>query len=302
MDIGTGASEVVQEVIRRKPMHRKFLQESIRALDAAERLEAERYIEFMRAEGLSPSSLASAYLVIVDDTFREELRFRETGRYRYSTFAEANEAVYSNAGYMRDYMVGLALSSFWWRNHSLMRRFFKQQLSQLCREGATYREVGPGHGMYLLEALRSGRFSSYEGVDVSATSIQLTRRVVEGGFFGPLPLVRLLHADFLASRDLEPTDVLVMGEVLEHLEDPHVFMRRAAEVVLPGGRLFLTTCINAPAVDHLYNPETVVALESLFALHGFSIVERVLLGRDGKPIDECERQRLAINVAYVLAR
>ncbi len=291
---------IVEEVLRRNPRHRRFLMRALGGLTATELDEVAAYVRFMLSEGLTHEQLATAYLTIVGDTFREELYFRETGRYRFSTFAEAQNAVYDNPVYMRDYMVGLALSSFWWANHTALRRFFDAQIPRLRAKSGLYREVGPGHGMYFLESMRHCDFDSYEGVDVSATSINLTRRIVESGFFGSFPRARLKHIDFLAGGPLEPASVLVMGEVLEHVEDPAAFLRRAHETLTDDGLFFLTTCINAPAVDHLYNPETVQNLEDLFTRHGFAIADRCVIARDGASLEQCERERLAINVAYLL--
>jgi hypothetical protein len=300
IDQRADAARIVDEVLRRKPMHRKFLTRALDGLTAAETDDVARYIQFLLQEGLTHEQLGTAYLTIVGDTFREELYFREAGRYRFSTFAQARAAVYDNPVYMRDYMIGLALSSFWWANHTALRRFFDAQLPRLKAKSGLYREVGPGHGMYFLEAMRHCAFAVYEGIDISPTSINLTRRIVESGFFGEFPRARLVHADFLAGGALERSSALVMGEVLEHVENPGVFLRRAHDTLTDDGIFFLTTCINAPAVDHLYNPESVGSLEALFRQHRFAIVDRCVIPRDGASLEQCERERLAINVAYLL--
>jgi len=296
------SAEIVRLVLARKPMHRKFLLRAIADLSQAENAEVETYIAFQQQCGLSAERIAGGYLTIVEDTFNEELRFRETGRYRFSTFAEAQSAVYDNHDYMSRYMVGLALSSFWWSNHMKMRRFFKSHLPALAERSGIYREVGPGHGMYFLESMRKCRFSVYEGIDISPTSVAMTRRVVDSGFFGVFPHARVVEADFLAPAELQPADVLVMGEVLEHVENPGLFLTRAHQTTVPDPVFFLTTCINAPAIDHLYNPESVQRLEQLFADHGFVVRERCIVPRDGATLQECVRDRLAINVAYLLGK
>jgi hypothetical protein len=293
---------IVDEVLRRNRMHRRFLNRAIQGLTDTEHEDVARYVQFMLQEGLTHEQLATAYLTIVGDTFREELFFRENGHYRFSTFAQAQSAVYDNPVYMRDYMIGLALSSFWWANHTALRRFFDAQMPHLKTRSGLYREVGPGHGMYFLESMRQCSFDIYEGIDISPTSIGLTRRIVESEFFGSFPRARLVHADFLAGGTLEPSSALVMGEVLEHVQDPAIFLDRAHETLADDGVFFLTTCINAPAVDHLYNPESVANLESLFAQRGFATIDRCVIPRDGATLEQCEQEKLAINVAYLLQK
>jgi len=296
------SADIVRIVLARKPMHRKFLLRAISDLNDSERAEVERYIAFLLHDGLTAEVIANGYLTIVEDTFIEEMRFRETGRYRYSTFAEAQATVYDNHEYMSRYMVGLALSSFWWSNHMKMRRFFQSHLPAMAARTGTYREVGPGHGMYFLESMRRCNFRLYEGVDISPTSVEMTRRVIDSGFFGTFANARIVHADFLKAPDLTPSNVLVMGEVLEHVENPGPFLARAFETTVRDPIFFLTTCINAPAVDHLYNPESVERLELLFAEHGFVVRDRCIVPRDGASLEDCVRDRLAINVAYVLGK
>jgi hypothetical protein len=296
------ADAIVAAVLKRKPMHRRFLTRSVAGLSDGEKTDVEHYIAFMEAQGWSHDALADAYLLIVDDTFKEEMRFRQTGRYRFSTFDETRAEVYDNADYMRGYMVGLALSSFWWTNHVRLRRFFAEQLPALGAHGGMYREIGPGHGIYFVDALRSGLFAAYEGIDVSATSIDLTRRLLADLGYAPLPPAQLLHADFLESRNLPLCQLLVMGEVLEHVEHPGAFLDRAFACTAPAGRVYLTTCINAPAIDHLYNPGSIEALEALFAAHGFDSEVSCAFGRDDLSVQHCEKERLAVNVGYVLRK
>jgi hypothetical protein len=296
------SEKVVSLILSSKPMHRKFLRRAITDLSAGELDEVEAYLLFLAHEGVSAEETAASYLTIVDDAFFEEMRFRSVGHYRYSTFAEAQTAVYENKPYMRRYMIGLALSSFWWSNHMKMRRFFKSQLPKIARYSGVYREVGPGHGMYFLESLRHCRFGRFEGIDISPASVEMTRRVIDSGFFGKFPPSYIIQGDFLDGNSLQPAQVLVMGEVLEHVEDPGAFLRRAHETTTEDPFVFLTTCINAPAIDHLYNPESIENLEQLFADYGFSINDKCIVPRDGAALEQCVSERLAINVAYVLGK
>ncbi|MGB3290145.1 MAG: methyltransferase domain-containing protein [Burkholderiaceae bacterium] len=296
------SQNVVDIVLKNNPMHRKFLFRALENLTHEERNEVENYLDFLFAEKITIEEVAASYLTIVEDTFREELRFRETGRYRFSTFAEAQAMVYNDDAYMSRYMIGLALSSFWWSNHMKMRRFFQEKIPLLSTRAGIYREVGPGHGMYFLESMRRCNFSSYEGIDISPTSVQMTSRIIDSGYFGTFPNARIILSDFLDGSQLQPSDALIMGEVLEHVENPGAFLRRAYETTTADPFFFLTTCINAPAIDHLYNPESVENLEKLFNEYGFFIKDRCIVPRDGATLEECQRERLAINVAYVLGK
>ena len=93
-----------------------------------------------------------------------------------------------------------------------------------------------------------------------------------------------------------------MGEVLEHVEQPDVFLRRIAELAKQDAFIFITTCINAPAVDHIYLWRTTDELEEMILANGLEIVEPLRLPYEGKTLEESRELNLPINVAYVLAK
>jgi len=98
-------------------------------------------------------------------------------------------------------------------------------------------DVGCGQGD-LLAALHA-RWPDAElvGIDLSAEGIRQTSNKVPGA---RLLQIDLLRDDPFPSSITAWADVAVCSEVLEHLEDPGAFLRAAAELVAPGGRLIVT--------------------------------------------------------------
>ena len=164
-----------------------------------------------------------------------------------------------------------------------------------------YLEVGPGHGFYLTAAARAG-FEHVEGIDLSPTSVALTRGIVESGSFGPPEACVIREGDFLRADFDAPFDVVVMGEVLEHVEDPRSFVRRVRELVKPGGTAYITTCANSPAVDHIFLFRSADEIRALCESEGLTAVDMLALPYVGTTVAESERQKLPINVALVLTR
>jgi 2-polyprenyl-3-methyl-5-hydroxy-6-metoxy-1,4-benzoquinol methylase len=244
--------------------------------------------------------LARSYLTIVEDTIEEQRYFQRHRRFRHSTFAAVASDVYDNHDYMSRYMYGLAISTFVWPNHVEMARFFRRTLPRSPRN--RYLEVGPGHGYLLLTALELGRFEECLAIDISATSVEQTRSIVEHFALGGR--VRVEQRDFLEATDLAPEsfDAVVMGEVLEHVEQPDMFLARIRELASDDAFIFITTCVNAPAVDHIFLWRSTDELEQLIASSGLSIVEPLRLPYEGKTLAECNDLALPINVAYVLAK
>ena len=284
----------------RYPVHRGFLEQAIRGATPEEVDRLAGYLEFCATKSLTVEYLATSYLTIVEDTLEEQLYFNRHGHYRRSTFEAVADEVYFDREYMDRDMYGLAISTFLWPNHVAMARFFRASSPCEGRVGAL--EVGPGHGFLLLTALELGSFADCLAVDLSAASIDQTRSVVT--HFHPDARVRFEQRDFLDADDLQPGsfDAIVMGEVLEHVEHPDVFLRRIAELASNDAFIFVTTCINAPAIDHIYLWRTTVELESMIASAGLTVVERCDCPTRASRWTSARELKLPINVAYVLAK
>lgn len=296
----TLVDSLVMKVVDQYPVHQGFLEQAIAGATPEEVDRLARYLQFCMSKDLTLDYLAESYLTILGDTLDEQSHFRDHGHYRHSTFAAVAESVYHDREYMDRYMYGLAITNFLWPNHVAMARFLRQTLPR--DRAGRYLEVGPGHGFLLLSAIEVGSFEEYLGIDLSAASVEQTETII--GHFHPDAPARVELHDFLEASDLVPGsfDAIVMGEVLEHVEQPEVFLRRIAELAKVDGYIFVTTCINAPAVDHIYLWRTTDELEDLITSSGLTIVRSLRLPYEGKSLEESRALQLPINVAYVLAK
>ena len=76
-------------------------------------------------------------------------------------------------------MVGLALSQYLWSTHYAMFSHLKETLEKNKTNIQCYLEVGPGHGLFLKEALTIlGMQCDYTAVDISDTSLELTKSII----------------------------------------------------------------------------------------------------------------------------
>jgi SAM-dependent methyltransferase len=293
-------TDLVENIAEQYPVHSGFLDQAVAGVTPDEVGQLRGYLEFCLSKGLTLEYLAECYLTILGDTLEEQLYFRDHGHYRHSTFDQVAASVYHDRDYMDRYMYGLAITDFLWPNHVGMARFLRESLPR--DRGGRYLEVGPGHGFLLLSAIEVGGFDELLAVDLSAASVEQTRTIID--HFHPDAPARIEKRDFLEASDLVPGsfDAIVMGEVLEHVEQPDVFLRRIAELAKDDAYIFITTCINAPAVDHIYLWRTTDELEEMILANGLSIVEPLRLPYQGKTLEESREENLPINVAYVLAK
>jgi len=296
MDMLTHLTDAIRHEM---PLHSSFLDTALAGLTAAERTAFEEYLAGAATDAGGIARLAESYCVMVRDLFALQIEFAQTGRYRHSRLAEVRAQVYDNPDYMTHYMRGIAVSTFLWPNHLAILRFFDRCLPR-DRPGA-YLEVGPGHGYYFVKALRECAFEHFTAVDISPTSLAITAEICDRMAPDRAGRVTYAQCDLLDhSLPAGQFDAIVMGEVLEHVEVPEQFLRQLHALARPDGFVFVTTCCNAPAVDHIYLFDTPEEVEAMMAAAGFEIVDRMIAPHVGKTLEACTREKLAVNVAYQL--
>jgi 2-polyprenyl-3-methyl-5-hydroxy-6-metoxy-1,4-benzoquinol methylase len=294
-------NSLIEEILRINPLQSKFLKSSLASAQQFEIDDLCAYIRYGHANGLTTEYLALCYDQIVKDMLREQVYFQRTKRYRYSTFDEVADSVYFDEAYMSKYMHGLAITAYLWPNHRDLHRYFSTTIPTTKR--GKYLEIGPGHGMYMMTAMRRTKYDSFDGIDISPTSAQMTLDLLDNGNFGTFSNYRIFEQDFLAG-DVAPNScaAIVMGEVLEHVEEPVVFLKRIRSVAADDAYIFITTPINAPAIDHIYLFDSFESIESHILDAGLRVEDKLIVPYPGISIEESMQQSLPVNVALILKK
>jgi SAM-dependent methyltransferase len=117
------------------------------------------------------------------------------------------------------------------------QRYRRKLIFSALRGARSVLDVGCGQGDFLREARERLPEAQLAGIDLSAAGLELVA--------GRVPGARLVRAD-LASAEALPAELngfathAVCSEVLEHLDDPAVALRKVAPALVPGGRLIVT--------------------------------------------------------------
>ncbi|WP_051978736.1 class I SAM-dependent methyltransferase [Edaphobacter aggregans] len=124
-------------------------------------------------------------------------------------------------------------------NTSGSHRYLYPAVSRFLRHlpaGSTVLDAGCGNGTFL--ALFQDRDWQLHGSDYSPAGLGFARQSFPNiNFF--LADAQSPYADFLST--VGPVDALISTEVIEHLYDPHAFLRNCYGLLKPGGTLVLTT-------------------------------------------------------------
>lgn len=240
---------------------------------------------------------AKAYKKMCMDLLREQIRFKKTGIFHESNVNEVYKNVYSQESVMRYYLIGLLLSYLFWPNHFKMFRFFQQATDMLsCKK---YLEVGAGHGLFTAQVRKKNREIDMTVVDISKTAINLAVEIIDS--FGiDTTKINFVNADFLDTNlEGQKFDFVSMGEVLEHVNNPAQFLYKAKPLINHNGVLYVSTCINAPAIDHVYHFSKVEEIRTLIQRSGFVIIKEIILPVEDVPESEWTSELVPINYAAI---
>ena len=240
------------------------------------------------------------YVMLSVEFLKLQRQLEQSGRYLLGSEREALQAAYDNervfGGY---YLPGLLLSEALWPNHFVLGQAFLRSFVPRIVDGAEVLEIGVGTG-YHLDLLLSRRPNvRYTGFDISGYAIDFCRHYAFGTS-GEDARARFIQGNVSAGLPLpsESVDAVVMGEILEHIDDPASVLRDVRRVLRPGGGMFVTTVAFAANIDHIYMFEKISDIRGILTENGWRIEEDWPL--PVYPADTPEMARRPMNYGAVL--
>lgn len=238
--------------------------------------------------------LAQAYSRLLGEMMMCRLNFTRTGGYSTSLQADAVERVYSNTEQMMPYMLGLAVSQYLWHSHYQLLGFLKQCVAKQNPSGR-FLEVGSGHGIFLnYMASQISLDAVLDVVDISAVSIALTKDLLAATNPEVAKRTAFTESDIAQYKASKPYDFIVMGEVLEHVESPASILHALKKLMNKDGSLYVTTCANCPAIDHIYHFHSIEEIREMISSCGFVIRDEVIAPSESKPLEYHVKHKLDI--------
>jgi len=299
-------SRILEMVVSRSGLQKKKILRDLAARDAEFFADAEAFAAsyggYLERQGIPLEYAVEAYLEMCRNMMKCQIEFMKTGRYTVSQVGEAFREVYDNEERMKSYMIGLALSQFLWRTHYEMFQCLRGALGRYGTKAASYLEIGPGHGLFLKEAVEQlPRGAEVTAVDISPVSMGITRSIMEH-FLPESDRICYRTGDVLQLDSLGRYDFITMGEVLEHVNEPDRLLHRLHDLLNDKGRAFVSTCINAPAIDHVHHFRQVDEIRALIAGCGLEIEEERLLPVEDLPMSQIIEGKITINYCSIVKR
>jgi hypothetical protein len=217
--------------------------------------------EFCARNGHDFRFALQKYANYVESQIREQAAFSTSGRYRFSTETEANQALALEQSHST-YMIILALSYILSLHRYELLRYVRRFVKDHVKPEDICLQIGTGMGLEAhLFAMQGARLETYDINPVSPLCLEI---------WGNSARVRF-HPTAYEFREESKYDHCLLVEILEHLQDPHGMLRGAERILRHGGRALLTFALRMPQVDHVYLFQSVSQARELIVESRFKI-------------------------------
>lgn len=299
-------NSVLLNIYNKSPLQKKKIEGYLSDQPKSFFKEADKFIfdysGYLKAEGLSFEYAVDAYLKMCRQMLKCQIFFMKHNRYPIDKQYKAFEEIYNSKKEMQSYMIGLALSQYLWITHYNIFSHLKEVLQQNKEKIKCYLEIGPGHGLFFKEAINTiGNDCKYTAIDISKVSLDLTKSIIS--FFQlDSSDIKFINNDMLNITSADLYDCIVMGEVLEHVENPKFLLDKLYTLLDTNGKAFVSTCVNCPTIDHVYHFKSVSDIRNILKQSNFKIVSEKILPVEKLPMDEIIKRKITINYSSIIKK
>ncbi len=237
--------------------------------------------EYFQKRGVVAKRVASDYLKMINDMRGEMIYFMLRDSYSCKNQHEAYENVYSKPEVMSYYMNALTISQLLWRHHFKMLDFYRKTIPAICEalrmKDFKVLEVGAGHGLYSYVTREEIPVKQIDIVDVSEEALKMTEQMIGSD------RIQYFQKDIgFHFPAFTQYDIVIMGEVIEHLDYPEAILQNAYDMMTDDGVLWLTVPTNAPAIDHVYLFRSFEEVKQMIGRVGFRVFDYYDINIEGK--------------------
>ena len=192
---------------------------------------------------------------------------------------------------MKAYLLGLMLTQILWPSHYKILRFYKSKIKS--RKKIRFLEIGSGHGLMTKYLLENSSQNSGLICDISKQSLSLTKSIIQKQ--ANQNNLKFINKDFFKLDSKFKFDLIIMGEVIEHVKNPKKFLLKAKRMLAKDGKIFLSTCANCAQVDHLFHFECINQIKRLIKKCKLKIDSELI-----SPSENIPKKDFTIEFLYII--
>ena len=299
-------NNIIQIIFEKSPLQKKKILSFISKQNNEYFVQAENfsknYAAYLEKQNIPLQYAINSYLKMCNNMVASQIFFFKEKKYPNKNAQLALEKVYSNEEEMKQYMIGLAISQFLWSTHYEMYLFLLQNIWKYRTSIKKYLEIGPGHGLFLTEAIKIlGNGVDFSAVDISKTSLNITRSIIEY-LNKDKANVNYFQQDFNSFDQKTKYDFITMGEVLEHVDDPSLILKAFVRLSSKNSRGFISTCVDCPSIDHVYHFTSVQHIRNTLIKNNLVIESEKVLPIENLPMDEIIKKKITINYCAIVKK
>tara|TARA_B100000900_G_scaffold414473_1_gene441209 strand:- start:4689 stop:5612 length:924 start_codon:yes stop_codon:yes gene_type:complete len=300
-------SKTIFKLISKKSsFQRKKIMDFHTKLQSKDLIENEKYLKiykkFLDKNKIKIENAVNSYIEMCSDMFRCHIEFLRTGKYPVNNLSEAKKKVYNNPIKMKSYMVGLAISQFFWKTHYKMFKHL-QFFIKNSNSSKNYLEIGPGHGLFSFYSYNNLRkIKNFHVIDISKTSLNLTKNFLTLFLEDSGSNIKYIYGDFVKKKISMKYDIIVCGEVIEHVSNPKKFLDKIYLFLNNGGKVFISTCINCPAIDHINQWHTIKEVQKIYKESRFKLLSEKILPVEKVSYQNALKNKITVNYSAILQK
>ena len=261
--------QMIEIIEKSSPIHAKKIHKHLRYFDESFDLVfndmINKFMLYLSDNSYDLHFATMCYLRMISDLTFEQINYLKNGCYSNSSFMEVKKRIYDNEEKLESFKMGLFISEILWPQHFLVFFEFIKLFNHYGKKSGKIIDIGGAHGQYLNYVITNGNIEKPVLCYTNPVSLDMVN------WFVPQSNYTMIEEDMVPEH-AKQYDWVVMGEILEHTENPGKYIEYSISLLRNGGFLFITAPINSPALDHVYCFKSKEEVLSLFEDKGLVIV------------------------------
>ena len=240
-------------------------------------------------------NISKFYNDLCIETMQEQLYLKKFNTYRSIKEKKSNLKLYNSNFKMKKYILALMLTQIYWNSHVQIFKWYKKKIKNLNLK--YFLEIGSGHGLLSKELIKK---KNLKGVicDISQQSLNFTKNIL--GNFIKSNKIEFKKIDFFDLKPNKKFDFVVMGEVIEHVDNPIKFLKKVKTIITKDGKIFISTCANCAQVDNIYHFKSIEQIRNLIKKTKLRIISELISPSEKIKKDKWKKEKISINYCAIL--